>query len=492
MEYRVNVINGVKIHIVIDDISNLRLIQSKAKYPLSQFFINGEKPNAIINCSYFTNEYVIGRNQGDLLQNTSSFADKGWLGFALKDDLSYAAGPLDWWDVEKSVCGFTPSTINILNGKDVELYTTEFNPSFAADMSQTRCESIFGILSDKRTCLLVTAEKGLTGYIVVNHLKANYTFDFLCCLDNGGSTEMIVDGTIKQKSTDGTERKMFNGLAFVDSPQKEEQQGPIIADISSYQGNVDFKKLKSKVDGAIIRLGFTGYGANKPTLDSRFEDYYKGLKEVGCPVGIYYFTLAQSEEMAIEEANFVLRHIKGKEINLPIYIDVESQTGSKGWTNLSKADRTRFVKKFCEEIQENGYYVGIYSNTSWLNNQLNMSDLKHFSVWVAQYDVTKPTYMGDYHMWQYTSKGSGKDYGVSSDYIDLSIPYVNFEEIIKKANLNHLPEDEDKDKKIAELNKIILTLKDMNNTLDQENKRLQEENNVLKSKLEEVRGIVNE
>ena len=223
MEYKQYTYKGIKINVAKDDISNLRLIQSSKKYPLSTFFINGKKPNAIINCSYFTSEYVIGRNQGDLSQSTSSFTDKGWLGFALKDDLTYEAGKLDWWDVETSKCGFTPSTINVLDGQDVQLYTTEFNPSFDADMKQTRCESIFAILNDKKTCLLVTVESGLTGYQVVDYLKTFYDFDFLCCLDNGGSTEMIVDGDIKQKSLDGTERKMFNGLAFIASePQKTE------------------------------------------------------------------------------------------------------------------------------------------------------------------------------------------------------------------------------------------------------------------------------
>ena len=53
----------------------------------------------------------------------------------------------------------------------------------------------------------------------------------------------------------------------------------------------------------------------------------------------------------------------------------------------------------------------IYASTSWLNNQLNMSKLSGYYVWVAQY-YKKVTYGGSYKCWQYTS--SGKVNGIST------------------------------------------------------------------------------
>lgn len=216
MNYTTYTFSGIRVHVASDDISNLRLVQSRGvKYPLSQFFLNGSKPTAIANCSYFTSTYVIGRNQGDISQDTSSYNDKGWLGFAIKQDGTYSAGKLEWWDVEKSTCGFTPACICILNGQKTELCTSELAGTYAKKMALGTAVTFFGILNDKRTCLLITGERGLSGNTLVNEICKKYTFDFLCALDGGGSSEMIVNGVIKQKSTDGSERKMFNGLCFV-------------------------------------------------------------------------------------------------------------------------------------------------------------------------------------------------------------------------------------------------------------------------------------
>lgn len=210
----------------------------------------------------------------------------------------------------------------------------------------------------------------------------------------------------------------------------------LVLDLSTYQGTVDFSKMKSAgVEGVILRCGYTGYGSMLPTTDAKFEAYYKGASEAGLPIGVYYFTLATSEELAVKEANFVLNLVKDKELLLPIYVDVEAQNNSVAWTNLSKSDRTKFVAKFCDTIEKAGYYVGIYGSTSWLNNKLDMSSLKAYDVWVAQYN-TRCTYTGNYGMWQYSSKGNGATYGCSSTYVDMNHCYKDYPTIIRKAGLN--------------------------------------------------------
>ena len=56
-------------------------------------------------------------------------------------------------------------------------------------------------------------------------------------------------------------------------------------------------------------------------------------------------------------------------------------------------------------IKANGYTPMIYASTSFLNNQLDMNQLREYSVWVAHYGVNQPTYKGPYEIWQYTSEG---------------------------------------------------------------------------------------
>ena len=220
--YSKHTVKGIGVHIYEDELTHLRLLQTdSAKCKLSALRFGTDKPKAIINCSYFTSEYAIGRNHGDVCQNTSSFVDKGWLGFALTKD-GYKCGELEWWDVTESVCGFTPSCICIKDGKDVQMATNECGGGYAKKMALATCVSMMGITKEKK-CVLVTCEKGLSGNDLKDYLKGKYNLEYLCILDGGGSTEMIVEGNIVQSSTDGTERKMFNGLAFVDEPTEYEK-----------------------------------------------------------------------------------------------------------------------------------------------------------------------------------------------------------------------------------------------------------------------------
>ena len=221
MEYKTYVYNNKKIHITSGPLSNLRLLQSSYNY-LSTIRSEEGSIDSIINCSYFTTSYALGRNQGDMSTSaTSSYDEQGYLGVAINKDGSYVAGKLNYWDgTENIIAGFTPATITYLYGEYVELYTNSFGfNSYAAKMSMATSVTMFGILSDKKTALLVAADSGISAYNLVSYLTSTlgYKFDLLCTLDGGGSTEMIVNKTIVKPSTDtGTnERKMFNGLAFI-------------------------------------------------------------------------------------------------------------------------------------------------------------------------------------------------------------------------------------------------------------------------------------
>ena len=218
-------------------------------------------------------------------------------------------------------------------------------------------------------------------------------------------------------------------------------------DISYYQKNVDYKKVKeSGIEMIILRAGFTGYGITKSkNKDKLFEEHYQGFKSVGIPIGVYWYSCAYTEEEAEEEALKVLEIVKNKEIELPIFIDVEdnhdttkSGLAKQNQYNLSRKELTKVVAKFCEIIEKNGYYVGIYASTYWLNKKLDMNILKRYDIWVAHWNVKKPTYTGDYGIWQYTSKG--KINGING-YVDLDYVYKTYPDIIRNKGLNNLSKE---------------------------------------------------
>lgn len=100
--------------------------------------------------------------------------------------------------------------------------------------------------------------------------------------------------------------------------------------------------------------------------------------------------------------------------------------------NLGKTRITDIIMEFCERVQAAGYYVSVYTNLDWIKNRIDMNRVKVFDIWLAQWN-DKPTYTGNFGMWQYTSKGVVS--GIAGN-VDMDIAYLDYPEIIKGAGLN--------------------------------------------------------
>ena len=202
-------------------------------------------------------------------------------------------------------------------------------------------------------------------------------------------------------------------------------------DISSHNGKIDMSKLKnSDIEFIILRMG---YGKEKSQIDKLFfENYYKS-KQFCIPVGIYLYSYALNTEDAIQESKFVLDTVKGLTLEYPIFFDMEDADGYKAKRNVNYNDCINICEAFCENIEDAGYYVGIYANLDWLNNKLNSNKLDKYDKWVAQWSDCC-TYKKEYGMWQYSSKGNIS--GING-YVDLNYSIKDYPSIIKKANLNN-------------------------------------------------------
>lgn len=84
-------------------------------------------------------------------------------------------------------------------------------------------------------------------------------------------------------------------------------------------------------------------------------------------VGVYFFSQAVNEEEAKEEADFVLEHLKGQELQMPVVYDPEHILEDEARTDGVTGEQfTRNAKVFCKEIEEAGYDAMIYSNMTGL------------------------------------------------------------------------------------------------------------------------------
>lgn len=205
-------------------------------------------------------------------------------------------------------------------------------------------------------------------------------------------------------------------------------------DVSKWQGNFDFKKAMSEgVKFAILR------GAYSCGKDSKFDSYYNTCKSLGLPVGVYHYSMAESVKEAVEEANFLINNVlKGKQFEYPVYMDVEDKVQRA----LGKDLLTDIVIAFCDTIEKAGYYVGIYSSSSFFKTYMHESKLERFDKWIAQWSKSC-TYKGNYGMWQFGGETNlirtNKVAGVTCDQ---DYAYKDYPTIIKNAELNGFKDNE--------------------------------------------------
>ncbi len=198
------------------------------------------------------------------------------------------------------------------------------------------------------------------------------------------------------------------------------------------------KGQNAGVKFAILRVGFASTSnRHNLYLDPYFEEFYRGAKEVGMPVGVYFYSRCNSIQTARREAEFILNAIKGKQFEYPIWLDVEDITTLN---STSRSALTRAVVTCLEEIKKAGYYVGIYSGKYILRDKLDDEDLKQYDHWIAQY-ATRSTYTTyKISMWQFGGEvnflTSKKIPGIGSNVADQNYCYKDYPTIIKSSGLN--------------------------------------------------------
>ena len=422
--------------------NKIRLLQTSKKYKLSKIRSNEGPIKSIVNCSYFTESYVLGRNQGDMFNNTHD--QSGFWDLVFLKDGSYVLGQFKSWDYCKAddvLAGFSVATVLMLGGADCEKISTAITTSSKVTtkapqtaLAVLKTGEVLQIVSDGRT----TANAGLTGKQLRTFLKGKYDIDLLVQLDGGGSSEMVVDGKIVNKPSDGSERGMFNGFAFIESDEPEIQEDEQNVqeneskdvntlkgiDISKWQGDIDLKTIKEKndIDFVIIRGGYA------QTIDPKAVRNMDLCESLGIPFGVYWYSYATSKESALKEAQACEKAISGRKLLFPIFYDVEDKTlpnGSKLRDN---------VKMFCDYFEARGYYIGVYASKSWFEdaNRLKHADIDKYDKWVAQW-AKECTYSGAFGIWQYSDKGRLNGYDGN---LDMNEAYRNYPEIIRKKGLN--------------------------------------------------------
>lgn len=166
-------------------------------------------------------------------------------------------------------------------------------------------------------------------------------------------------------------------------------------DISYWQGNIDFKKVKmdEEIKFVILREGY------RQTMDKQFLNYVFGCRTWGIPIhGVYHFIymmndrITSNSETGRLNAESCLRNIQSAQLRkdeIIVWCDLEYDTITHAkrthGIDLTSQDIKEITTAFCNTILKSGYRVGIYTNLDYARNKYGLDFIKNFDVWLADY-----------------------------------------------------------------------------------------------------------
>lgn len=250
-----------------------------------------------------------------------------------------------------------------------------------------------------------------------------YNLKFVCedSAGNKASNDFTLTVRNRPKSTGSNNPQPITNYTDFNELKKKHQGENVHfgIDISHWQGDIDFEKVKNAgVEFAYIRVG-RGNGIGKEYVeDNKFIRNIKGFNDAGIPVGIYFYSYANSTKDAEKEAKWLIEKTKDYKIDLEIVFDWENWADFQ-YYDLSFYDLKEMAKAFNKVANKHKYTGMLYSSKNYLLDVWYDID---FPVWVAHYtnNAERTNYTGPYDVWQVCS--NGKVDGING-LVDLDIRY---------------------------------------------------------------------
>jgi lysozyme len=184
-------------------------------------------------------------------------------------------------------------------------------------------------------------------------------------------------------------------------------------DVSFWQGVIDFAKMHAAGSEFVFI---------KSTQGNYFDNKFKtnhALSDGKIPRGNYHFydwtfSLQANIDACVNATN-------NYPMELPPVMDYESKIGVP-----VRATAVSYCLTFLNQVQDRtGKTPLLYTSPGfWAEFGADNSAFTEFPLWIANYFVSSPTIpkpWKTWHFWQYSSKGDGAKYGVSSATIDMNL-----------------------------------------------------------------------
>ena len=215
-------------------------------------------------------------------------------------------------------------------------------------------------------------------------------------------------------------------------------------DVSSYQGKIDWKKVKDAgVDFAILKIIRKDLNP-----DNQFENNWNGCISAGVPIqGVYNYSYATSVEKARSDAKKVLQILNGRKTM--VWLDAEDDC-------MKKLGRKLFdiINAYEEVIKNAGLEFGVYTGQSFYNSYIKPYGTLKCHLWIARYydgykemnfgklpnEAYEPVIANE-SLWGWQLTSSGKIDGING-HVDFDISYYD----VQKSEIS----EDDSDKRFAQ------------------------------------------
>ena len=253
----------------------------------------------------------------------------------------------------------------------------------------------------------------LTGYYDYNTV-GSYPLTFTG-VDSSGNTSITNFNLIVKNKSNSTNSSSY--INYSDVVLKHKNENTMIGlDVSRWQGDINFQAVKDAgVEFVFVRVGSQRGVGGEYYIDPKFHQNIKGFNEVGIPVGIYFYSYADSIKSAKTEAKWVVEQLKGYKVDLPVVFDWENWSFFQEF-GVSFYNLTEIAKSYLNVIEDAGYEGMLYSSKNYLENVWYKTK---YPVWLAHY-TDKTNYDGEYKVWQLCA--NGRVSGINGN-VDINVMY---------------------------------------------------------------------
>lgn len=245
-----------------------------------------------------------------------------------------------------------------------------------------------------------------------------YNLEMIATDKSGNETRKEFVLNVIEKQIGGGNNQGIGSYTSFDSVYNKykNENTEIGLDISKWQGNVDYAKLKDQgVEFVMLKIGGQTEIGGDFNVDPKFYDNIEGAIDNDIKVGVYFYSYASSIKEARDQADWIVEKLDGYEISMPIVFDWENWNKYTTF-HISFHTLNKIATSFIDRVEELGYEGVLYSSKYYLENIWYQED---YTNWIAYYTDNFDNYK-NYYMWQLCS--DGKIDGING-YVDIDIRY---------------------------------------------------------------------